>query len=71
MPSLVANVKINTVTGILNVGDSPFLVPKSTSTSKAGSGTFLTGDFPISINLISSTNTIEPHGTDGNITATL
>jgi len=72
MPSIVGNLKINTVGsgGIVNIGDSFFLSPKSTSKTFAGSGSFITGDFIRSANGISTTNTFEPHAADSNVAGT-
>ena len=59
MPSIVGNIKINSVgsSGIVNIGDAFYISPKSTSKSYAGSGSFTTGDFQQSNNAISATTT--------------
>ncbi|GIP33772.1 spore germination protein [Paenibacillus sp. J2TS4] len=59
MPSIVGNVKILTVGsgGIVQFGDAVFLSPTSTSKTFAGSGSFITGDLPLTNNGINATNT--------------
>jgi len=72
MPSIVGNIKVNTVgsAGILNIGDTFYKSPKSTNKAFSGSGSFTTGDFQVLNNLFSSTNTFEPHVLDSNIKST-
>ncbi|WP_040949578.1 spore germination protein [Gorillibacterium massiliense] len=59
MPSIVGNIKILSVgpSSIVHIGDSLVLNPISTSKTYAGSGSFNTGDLPVTNNAISSTNT--------------
>lgn len=47
MPSIIGNIKINTVgsAGVANFGDTLYISPKSTTKTFAGSGSFSTGDF--------------------------
>lgn len=72
MPSIVGNIKVNAIgsSGILNIGETFYKSPKSTSQSFTGSGSFTTGDFYVTNNLFSSTNTINPHLLDSNVKAT-
>lgn len=72
MPSIVGVIKINSVgsSSVVNIGDSFYISPKSTSKAFAGSGSFTTGDFIKVNNGISSTNTYEPHLLDNNIAGT-
>lgn len=72
MPSIVGVIKIISVgsSAVVNIGDSFYISPKSTSKAFAGSGSFSTGDFQKINNGISSTNTFEPHLLDNNITGT-
>lgn len=62
MPSIVGNIKIITVgpSSIVHIGDSLVLAPTSTSKTFAGSGSFNTGDLPITNNGINATNTNDP-----------
>jgi hypothetical protein len=66
MPCIVGNVKVLSVgsSGVVQFGDNLILSPSSTSKTYAGSGSFLTGDFPRSNNLISATSTFDPDGQD-------
>lgn len=59
MPSLVGNIKIVSVGSgsIIHIGDSLVLSPQSSTKTFAGSGSFNTGDLPVTNNAISSTNT--------------
>lgn len=72
MPSIIGNLKINSIgsSGVLNVGDSFYTSPKSTSSSNTGSGSSITGDFVVNNNLLSRTNTATPHLFDYNIKST-
>jgi len=72
MPAIVGNIKINTVgnSAIVNIGDTFYISPKSTSQTFAGGGSFITGDFPRINNGVSSTNTYNHHLADSNITGT-
>ncbi|WP_058304048.1 spore germination protein [Gorillibacterium timonense] len=69
MPSIVGSFKINTVgpSSIIHIGDSLVLSPTSSSKSYAGSGSFNTGDFPVTNNALSSTNTFDPDGVDDSV----
>jgi hypothetical protein len=62
MPSIVGNIKIVSVgpSSIVHIGDSLVLSPTSASKTFAGSGSFNTGDFPVTNNAVSQTNTIDP-----------
>lgn len=70
MPAVVGASKIVSVGGggILKFGDSVFMSPTSSSKSFAGSGSLNIGDVPITINVISTTNTIDPSVIDANAT---
>ncbi len=50
MPSIIGNIKINTVGsgGVANFGDTLYVSPKSTTKTFAGAGSFRTGDFQFS-----------------------
>jgi spore germination protein PF len=67
MPSIVGPVKINSAAGIVNFGDSLYTSPKSASKSSAGAGAFNTGDFLMTNNGLSLTNTVDPDVADQNI----
>jgi hypothetical protein len=62
MPSIVGSFKIVAVgpSSIVHIGDSVFLSPNSTSKTFAGSGSFNTGDLPVTNNGINATNTNDP-----------
>jgi spore germination protein PF len=69
MPSLVGGpIKIINISGGGTVifGDTGFIAPKHASKTYAGSGGSLTGDFPVSINGISNTTTVDPDVIDSN-----
>jgi len=70
MPSIVGSFKINTVgpSSIIHIGDSLVISPTSTSKTFAGSGSFNTGDFPVTNNAVSATNTFDPDGVDSSVT---
>lgn len=72
MPSMVGNIKIDSIggSGILNFGDILYVSPKSTNRGATGSGSGSTGDFILSNNLISATNTFTPHVSDSNVKST-
>lgn len=61
MPAIVGGVKILSVgsAGIVNFGDSLYISPKSTSKTYAGSGSFNTGDFPVTNNAVNATLTTD------------
>lgn len=69
MPSLVGNVKINSIgnSGILNMGDNIFVTPKSTNRGNTGSGSGATGDCIMINNLANATNVFTPHISDSNV----
>jgi spore germination protein PF len=67
MPSLVGPVKINSAEGVVTFGDTLYSAPKSTTKTAAGSGAFNTGDFLITNNGLSSTNTYDPDAADQNV----
>lgn len=50
MPSIIGNIKIDSIgsAGVVNLGDTLYISPKSTSKTYAGAGSFRTGDFQIS-----------------------
>jgi spore germination protein PF len=64
MPSIVGPITINSVSGVINFGDSLNISPTSSSKTNAGSGAFNTGDFICTNNGISATNTIDPDISD-------
>jgi len=66
MPAIVGNVKILSIGsgGVVHFGDSLIVSPTSNSKTYAGSGSFLTGDLPISNNAVNSTNTNDPDVVD-------
>ncbi|MFC0613097.1 spore germination protein [Scopulibacillus daqui] len=66
LPSIVGAVKINTVSGALNFGDSLNVAPKAVSKTFSGSGGFSTGDFHIENNVFSITNTYDADLNDAN-----
>ncbi len=59
MPAIVGGVKILSVGsgGVVHFGDSLYISPKSTSKTYAGSGSFNTGDFPVTNNGFNATLT--------------
>lgn len=59
MPAIVGGVKVLSVgsAGIVNFGDSLYISPKSTSKTYAGSGSFNTGDLPVTNTGLSATIT--------------
>jgi hypothetical protein len=71
MPSIVGNVKVISVgsSGIVHIGDSIYLSPKSSSKTFAGAGSFNTGDLPQTNNAASATNTFDPDIADSNANA--
>jgi hypothetical protein len=70
MPSIVENIKINSVgsSGVVNIGDSMIISPSSSAKTFAGAGSFNTGDFGQINNTISATNTSDPDISDQNST---
>lgn len=68
MPAIVGPIYINSISGgVVNVGDSFYLSPKSSSKSALGSGAGNTGDFLILNNGISVTNYVDPDLNDQNM----
>lgn len=68
MPSLILGpVKITSVSGTVLFGDTAFIAPKSASKTYNGSGSGDVGDFQLSFNGISSTNTFDSDLVDDNI----
>lgn len=72
MPSIVGNIKINSIgsSAVVSIGDTITISPKSTAKSFAGGGSFITGDYLKINNGPSATNTLNPHIADSNIAAT-
>ena len=68
MPAIVGNIKILSVgpSSIVQIGDSLVLNPISSSKTYAGSGSFNTGDLPVTNNAVSSTNTYDRDFKDQN-----
>ncbi|GGG09840.1 spore germination protein [Paenibacillus abyssi] len=73
MPAFVGNIKIVSVgsSAIVQFGDAIFLSPKSTSKTFAGSGSFNTGDFPLTNSGLNMTNTLDNDVIDDTVTKTL
>lgn len=69
MPSLVGNVKINSIgsSSLLNMGDNIFVTPKSTNRGNTGSGSGATGDCIMVTSVVSATNVFTPHISDSNV----
>lgn len=59
MQSIIGNVRVVEVgsSSVLMFGDTIQIFPRSLSKSFAGAGSFITGDFVISNNAVSATNT--------------
>jgi spore germination protein PF len=71
MPAVVGPIKITNVSSgaVVQVGDSLYIAPKVATKTQAGSGGFNTGDFIITNNGISFTNSFDPDVFDSNVTA--
>jgi spore germination protein PF len=69
MPSIVGPITINNADGVINFGDSLNISPTSSSKTFSGSGSFNTGDFIMTNNGISATNTIDPDLSDQKTTS--
>lgn len=71
MPSIIGGpLKITSISGgTVNFGDTAIIAPKNTGKTYTGSGGGLTGDFPVTITGISSTNTFDPDVIDNNNTS--
>lgn len=69
MPSIVGNVKIVSVgsSAIVHFGDALVLAPRSTTKTFAGSGSFITGDLPVSNSGVSNTLVNDPDGIDSSV----
>jgi hypothetical protein len=69
MPSIVGNIKILSVgtSAVVQFGDAFILAPKSSSKTFAGSGSFNTGDFPVTNNGLSLTNTLDNDVVDDSV----
>jgi len=69
MPAIVGAIKVVSVgTGsIVHIGDAVFLSPSSTSKTFAGAGSFNTGDFPLTNNAVSATNTYDADLVDSSV----
>ncbi len=73
MPSIIGGpLKILEISGgSVIFGDTAIIAPKNTGKSYSGSGGGLTGDFPMTITGISSTNTADPDVIDNNNTTVI
>lgn len=69
MPAIVGPVKISSVAGVVQFGDTLNISPKSNSKTNAGSGGLNTGDFINTNNGLSNTNTMDPDLADQTQTA--
>ncbi|KFZ41756.1 spore germination protein [Anoxybacillus flavithermus] len=69
MPALVGPIKINLVASgaVMQVGDTLYVSPKISSKTFAGAGAFNTGNFIITNNGISLTNTLDSDVFDQNV----
>ena len=69
MPAILGALKVINISsgGVLNIGDCGVISPKTTAKTYAGSGSFNTGDFPQTYNVVSSTNTNDNDMIDENI----
>ncbi len=69
MPAIVGNIKIVSIGsgGIVQFGDALILSPKSSSKTFAGSGSFNTGDLPVTNNGVNSTQTFDPDVVDDSV----
>jgi spore germination protein PF len=61
MPAIVGGIKVLSVGSgaVVNIGDSLYISPKSTSKTYAGSGSFNTGDLPVTNNGLNATLTTD------------
>ncbi|WP_078408625.1 spore germination protein [Priestia abyssalis] len=66
MPAIVGPVNIGNAGGIVTFGDVFYISPKETSKSASGSGAGNTGNFIITNNGLSATNTLDPDIADQN-----
>ncbi|KEO82892.1 spore germination protein [Tumebacillus flagellatus] len=69
MPAILGTLKVINVSsgGVLHIGDVGVIAPKTTAKTYSGSGSFNTGDFPQTYNVVSSTNTNDNDLIDDNI----
>jgi spore germination protein PF len=69
MPSVVGPIKINNVSSgaVVQMGDCLYIAPKVATKTQAGSGGFNTGDFIMTNNGISLTNSFDPDQFDSNV----
>lgn len=69
MPAIVGALKVVSVGsgGVVHVGDVGIIAPKTATKTYAGSGSFNTGDFPSTYNVVSSTNTNDQDLLDENL----
>lgn len=70
MPAIVGNIKIVNVSagGVVQFGDALLISPQSATKTFAGSGSFNTGDFPVTNNGLSTTQTFDPDVVDSSVT---
>jgi len=71
VPAILGALKVINVSsgGVVHIGDVGIIAPKTAAKTYAGSGSFNTGDFPATSNMISSTNTNDSDLFDENIAA--
>lgn len=69
MPAFVGNIKIVSVGsgGVVQFGDAVVVSPKSASKTFAGSGSFVTGDVPVTNTGVNATNTLDPNLVDSSV----
>jgi spore germination protein PF len=69
MPAMVGAFKAISIGsgGVIEVGDAAAIVPKHATKTCAGSGAFNTGDFILTQNILSTTNTIDADASDQNV----
>ncbi|GAX90239.1 spore germination protein [Effusibacillus lacus] len=69
MPAILGALKVISVgsSGVVHIGDAIVIAPKSAAKTYAGSGSFNTGDFPSTYNVVSSTNVNDQDIADTNV----
>jgi spore germination protein PF len=69
MPAVVGPIKITNVSSgaVFQVGDTMYIAPKTATKTQGGSGGFNTGDFILTNNSISFTNSLDPDVFDNNV----
>jgi spore germination protein PA/spore germination protein PF len=69
MPAFVGNIKIVSVGSgaVVQFGDAVIVSPSSASKTFAGSGSFVTGDVPVTNNGVNATNTLDPSLIDSSV----